>query len=1184
MQLKSIEIVGFKSFAEKTKIDFPDGMTGIVGPNGSGKSNIAESIRWVLGEQSAKTLRGSKMFDVIFSGSANRKSQSMAAVTLTLDNSDGYVKTPFSEIKVARKLFRNGDSAYFINEKECRLKDIVNMFMDSGIGQGSLSIISQGNVEAIFNSKPEDRRSIVENVAGVYKYKQQKLSAQHELDTTSENLDRVNDIIHELQQRMNPLEEQSSLAKDYLDQKKQLDALEKSKLMIDANRLETEIEGLKAKAKDLDDAKNNLTEQLRGQTQHKIDLQAQLESNNSEAEKLQNRLLELSKQIERLKSEQQLSSQKQNFNSENIKRISDQIEAAEAEKQSQSQKFEQLVVDQNDIKQQLLASQSKIDDLNAKLPNKSSDELDKEIQATRDKYVELLQSKTELKNRINLQTRDSQQLDEQLKSQSTRISDLSKQIDERQSAINKDKQALNELKVQLDERTEQLKVLGTSYQEVKEQTDQANQSWLAALRVAEEAKAKLQSLKNLHDSYRGFYFGVSNLLKHRDDFEGIYGTVSEFVKIDTEYIKAIDVAMGGQSQNVIVENNSVASKAIHFLTKNRLGRVTLLPLDTIKGRYIADATLNKVKQADGFIGVASDLIAVDNKFLQVIKFILGTTIVARDLDSAIKISAMISHRNRVVTLDGQVVNPGGSLTGGASKKTSQSVLVQQTELEELEKTVAQMNQKLESKEKELANLKAKNAKQLDQGNTLKNTQQSLKQKFDIKSELIEQSQEGLDHLTRQLKTLKLAYNNAIKGNVSDEANGLSDQLVEIENSLASAETKVADLTEELKNAKAAEASFRSEQQSLHEQQVVLQQRQKQINKEVSLVKDSLNESKNQIIEYTKQQAKLKSESANQVSKADLVKQLSQSQLEEQQANTDLEKLKAQIADSNQALASLNDDIAENQINLTNVNNEIKANSDINSQDTQRLEKLKADLLDKYGVEAQSIEDFNNQEINISELISRIKMLQRGIAEIGPVNVSAIQEFNDVSERYKFLNEQRDDLVAAENKLQRTMKSMDDTISTKFAESFAEISKNFSKVFVDMFGGGEAKLVLVDPDDMLNTGIEIMVQPPGKTYRNLSLLSGGEKALTAITLLFAVIKVRPVPFCILDEAEAALDPFNADRFAQYLKRYGSDTQFIVITHRKETMIYADQLYGVTMQESGVSKVVTVNLDNVQEEVQ
>ncbi|WP_283678194.1 chromosome segregation protein SMC [Lentilactobacillus sp. Marseille-Q4993] len=1182
MQLKSIEIVGFKSFAEKTRIDFPNGMTGIVGPNGSGKSNIAESIRWVLGEQSAKSLRGSKMPDVIFSGSSNRKSQGMAAVSLILDNSDHYINSAFSELKITRKLFRDGDSTYMINEKECRLKDIVDLFMDTGIGQGSLSIISQGNVEAIFNSKPEERRSIIENVAGVYKYKQQKDTANKELAKTNDNLDRVEDIIQELQGRLQPLEEQSSIAKDYLDQKKQLDGLEKSSLIVETNQLRVDKSKTRSELDEKSALVSKMTKSVSELTNHRNEQKTEESNLQKKIDQQQDDLLTLSQQIESLKSQQQLSSQQLAYKQTELQRHVDQLKQLEInledndeKKQKINNHLKQLTDEQHKLQEQLTT-------IDHDMSRYDSVKIESQIQAAREKYVDLLQEQTRLKNEISLREHDNQQLDERLKEKKSQISKLEAELESKTAELATGSNQLSELKIKANQIQSDLTDAQQTQARLTQAVNDANSSWLAALKIAEEAKAKKNSLASLHSTYQGFYYGVANLLRNKDKFSGIYGPVSDFLEIDKQYVKAIDTALSGQSQNVIVANNQTASESIRYLTTNRLGRVTLLPVDTIKPRRISSALLSNAQGVDGFVGVAADLVEMPEQFTNIRYFLLGTTFVASELKAAIAISKVIGHRNRVVTLDGQIVNPGGSLTGGANKKSSQSVLIQQSELESLNANYDEMQKKLKLRENELTLLKDKLEKAGQLTAEIMSKKNQFAQQWQIVKSECDRKQTELDQRSRQIETLKLALNNEIKDNGGVDEDAINLQLTKIADQIKSIESESQQLQKDLSVAREKQSGLTEQKQKLNEQQAVNRQQIKQLQSELNELKmtnETISREKDEINTKHKQ---LQNELSSTKSAAAI-----ESQIKEQQ--TTFNTLHDTLGTNRQELQRLardNDELSEqistDQINLNSATSEkADAQKRLSAIDNHIQSNL-LELSENYGLTASEISVGDGSD-DLDEIRRRIRMLQRGIDEIGPVNIGAIAEFEEVSHRFEFLNGQKDDLVSAKNKLIRTMNQMERTISTKFKETFDEVAKTFSKVFVDMFGGGEAKLVLVDPDDLLNTGIEIMVKPPGKNYRNLSLLSGGEKALTAITLLFSIIKVRPVPFCILDEAEAALDPFNADRFANYLKQFGNGTQFIVITHRKETMIYADQLYGITMQESGVSKVVTVNLDNLKQEV-
>lgn len=1182
MQLKSIEIIGFKSFADKTRINFPAGMTGIVGPNGSGKSNIAESIRWVLGEQSAKNLRGSRMPDVIFSGSTDRRSLNMASVTLTLDNTDQFIKTPYSELKISRKLFRNGDSSYYINENQCRLKDITDLFMDTGIGQGSLSIISQGNVENIFNSKPIERRSIIENVAGVYKYKQHKLTAQKEIDQTVDNLNRVDDIIHEIKKRLDPLEEQSSLATDYLDQTKKLQRLKKKQLIITATRLITDTDQLRQTVDQKEQIVDRLSAQIHKREQSRAQLKATISQQRSLIEKTNQKLLDLTQQVQTLKSQHQLSEQAHDYKSADFTRINQHINSNKQQIKDLQLRLNHSADDQQKLAETLTIHQQQFDELIQKERQNNPGALEKKIETLRNHYVDLLQEQTSVKNQINLNEHDNQRLSEQLRSRHQRIDLASDHLTKTKEQILEKKKEISKTQVDLADINQQLTELTATLSAKQSTTDHSQANWLTALKVAEQAKAKLNSLQSLHDSYRSFYRGVANLLKYRNEISGVIGPVADYLDIEPKFVKAIDIALGSQSQHVIVQDNSAASAAIQLLTRKRLGRVTLLPISVISARTLSNQLVQLASEMTGYIGIAADLVSMPAKMTSIKKFLLGRTIIADQLDNAILISQKIQHRTRVVTLDGQIVNAGGSLTGGANRTENEGVLVQKTELISLQKATQEMAQRLKKRESDLsvakqalsdikASLERGKQKKFQASQTLSSRQADL-----AKLETSFKNQQ------REVDTLKLSLSNSLRDTASADDATLESQADSIQHQLDETASQVSQKRDQLNHVKELVSQYAVQKQTIQKTLIVTRQQLKQSKeKEVELRGqiDMLKaDQQKQQCEIEKLSKQLGNQKATETLKLK-IKQLMDTQIK---LNQQLTATKQQVATDEQQLDLVDRQLNDQRENLNHATYELTVDRDQYRDHEQQLQTNLVELKTKHQIDRDALEQLK-LDLDSSDVERQIKVLQMGIAEIGSVNVSAIQEFKEVSKRYDFLSQQRQDLIDAKNHLTATMSDMDTTINQKFSKAFSEVAETFSKVFVDMFGGGEAKLILTDPADMLTSGVEIMVKPPGKNYRSLSLLSGGEKALTAITLLFAIIKVRPVPFCILDEAEAALDPFNADRFAKYLKRFGDDTQFIVITHRKETMIYADQLYGITMQESGVSKVVTVNLDNLKTEV-
>ncbi|WP_056949029.1 chromosome segregation protein SMC [Lentilactobacillus kisonensis] len=1182
MQLKSIEMIGFKSFADKTRIDFPGGMTGIVGPNGSGKSNIAEAIRWVMGEQSAKNLRGSRMPDVIFSGSADRRSLSMASVTLTLDNTDHYIDTPADELLISRKLFRNGDSSYFINNKQCRLRDVTDLFMDSGIGQGSLSIISQGNVEEIFNSKPIERRSIIENVAGVYKYKQHKLTAQREIDETADNLSRVEDIVHELKVRLQPLEEQSSLATDYLDQKKRLDGLVKQQLIISTANLAQRVAHSKALVAEKQAIVTKLSGQVSAGEQQRAVLKKQLANGREQIDDLNSQLLTVSNKIQSLNSQHQLTAQEKSFKNADLNRLNEQIKLTQSQIDDYKVKSEQANAEQKQLAGQLDEATAELEKVTAKEKQNSVSAIEQRIDDLRNHYVDLLQAQTDVKNQITERAHDNQRSQERSAAQQARVNKASRELTQLTAQAQDLDEQLQKSEHQFSETQVKLSNLEGVLNHNKQVVDRNQANWLAALKVAEQAKAKADSLKQLHDSYRGFYRGVSNLLRHKEQLTGILGPVSDYLDVANQYVKAVNTALGGQVQHVVVTNNASASAAIQYLTENRLGRVTLLPISTISGRHLNSDVIRSASTVPGYVGIASDLVSMPTKLTKIKEFLLGTTIIAKRLDNAIAISKAIHHRTRIVTLDGQVVNAGGSLTGGANRSENQGVLIQKTELESLTKSTQEMDRQLSEKEKALASAKSELAKIEDSYNRGRQQVFELKQQYESKRVQRQDMTKQVSQKQRELQTLKLAINNSTNNLESADQGDLNAKNQSLQIELDRTNGQLSEQKAQLTNVKKLTEQLSLSRQRYHDKVVVTKQKLAQIGRRQTEFDDQIKSHQLSLADLHKQWTAQTDALNETMAAGELNAQINQQTSRQDHLKAELEKVKQQINNDDEKLESVSQAVQTNQLNLNNATHEHQETLAQLKQDQQKLQADFDQLQANYHIAPGALKAVES-DIDVDHVNRQIKMLRKGIDEIGPVNISAIQEFKDVSKRYDFLIKQRQDLVDAKDHLTATMADMDSTISVKFNSAFRAVAEAFSKVFVEMFGGGEAKLVLTDPDNLLTTGIEIMVKPPGKNYRNLSLLSGGEKALTAITLLFAIIKVRPVPFCILDEAEAALDPFNADRFAKYLKRFEDETQFVVITHRKETMIYADQLYGVTMQESGVSKVVTVNLDNLQTEV-
>ncbi|MDT1996400.1 chromosome segregation protein SMC [Carnobacterium divergens] len=1184
MHLKRIDITGFKSFADKTTIEFVDGVTAVVGPNGSGKSNITEAIRWVLGETSAKSLRGGRMNDVIFAGSESRKPLNFAEVTLVLENEDHFLPLDFSEISITRRLNRNGDSDFYLNKQSCRLKDIVDLFMDSGLGKESFSIISQGKVEAIFNSKPEDRRSIFEEAAGVLKYKTRKKKAEQKLFETEDNLNRVQDIVYELEDQVEPLREQSSIAKDYLSQKEQLSEVEIALTVVEIDLLK---EKWQASQKELSQYQRELAtirDQLKHNEQSVGELREKRQQLDSELDRTQALLVTIIQQYEQTEASKKVLSERSKNTKENLEQFQQNKAKIEA-------KISQLNQQHEEIKERIAVKQEEEKKLKADLlqaekeRNMLLEDSAYTIETLRDDYVEWMQKQTTLRNEQSYLEKSFLHSSQKNKQSDEAGKRLEEELTE---AIAKKAAVTEQLKtIQQDLATKLLnhQELQTEYQKNQGTLEIYERNMFDAMRLVQQAKAKRDSLSDLNEDYAGFYQGVREVLKRKTEIGGVIGAVAEVINVPKQTELAIDIALGAQSQNVIVKDEESGRKGITYLKQKRLGRATFLPLTTIKPRQLPSSVEATVRNNAGFIGIASELVDYPAEVATVIQNLLGTTIIAEDLTSANAIARLIQFKYRVVTLDGDVMNAGGSMTGGASKKGNQgSIFARKNELATLNQQIEAMEKTLNEKEIEVRSLKQalkKAEHHLEElrmaGEQKRLEEQQLKNDCELYSEKerrlsrelkahsfeFQEAKEEADHYhsrTAEIKAEMLLIEDEMK-KINHQIDMLSSENEKRTLLQKEASEKVQQLTATVAVVKEQLAGSRKEQANLLE---AIQQEEENVNG-IQLQIQAIDEN-NGNHQLTKEELEVKVASL-----------LSEKETLEGQMLAGKEKrsiMEAEIDELDRSIAEQN-----NQQHIV-LEQKSKAEVTMNRQDVE-IENRLNHLSEEYGLSFEFAKANHSLTITLEEARQKVKLLKLGIEELGSVNLGAIEEFDRVNERFTFLTEQRDDLLTAKSSLFETMDEMDEEVKKRFSEVFEAIREKFSDVFPKMFGGGYAELRLSDPSDLLNTGIEIIAQPPGKKLQNLSLLSGGERAFTAIALLFSIIQVRPVPFCILDEVEAALDEANVARFGRYLNQFEGDTQFIVITHRKGTMEEADVLYGVTMQETGVSRIVSVRLEEIAE---
>ena len=980
MYLKEIKIYGFKSFADKISMEFGSNLNGIVGPNGSGKSNVVDAVRWVLGEQSIKSLRADNATDVIFSGSASRKPLNSASVTLVFNNEDHHLPIDFNEVSIKRVIYRNGDNEYYLNNSKCRLKDMLDVFVDSGTSRESFNIISQGKIDEILSTKPNDRRTIFEEAAGVLKYKKRKEEALRKLERTNDNLDRVNDLINELKLSLDPLEKQSNDARRYKVIKKELSDIEISLTVSDITKLNYDYKELKNDIESLEDNKIKITNNSTSYDIKLIENKNKLKSINDELEIKHKELIAKSLEVEKIDSDIKL--------------------LEERKKHSNDINLNDNIISLNKNR---LIIQDTINNLNnnIEISKKSLEKLDISINETNNRYKKYFDTKNEYENNLNSNNRE--------------ISNLQYKTNILEESINN-----------------------------------SNSLPIAVKRILDNPKFKTHNV------------------------------IGKLIDMNDEYIDAITTSLGGASSYLVVDTRNDAKEMVNYLSTNNYGRATFFPLDVITPRYIDNDSLFKLRGNNSFVDIASNLVRYDIKYKNIILNQLGNVIVAKSINGANELSKLVDHKYKVVTLDGQIVNIGGSITGGS--KVRNNLIKEKYELEDYKKLINKLNGEVQELNSNITSLDS-----------------SLKLEENCMYELRISRNEAFDklkNLERELESTKIE-----ESKIDKELNDLS--------SIASNNTV-------------------SEEEKLWNNYYQTKQMVDDINKHIELLNIDKKKIENDINEL------------DELSKRD-----------------------------NQNISKIEKDIHEKEVKLNRI--EVK------------LDNLLVNLSNDYNITYESAKNNYILEIDTDIARDKVRNLKEQLSLIGEVNLGSIEEYERISERYNFLLKEHDELANAENTLLEIINDMDEVMKTKFTETFEQVRVEFKKVFRDLFRGGNAELVLTDPNDILNTGIEIKAEPSGKKLKNISLLSGGERTFTAISLLFAILNVRPVPFCLLDEVEAALDDANVESFCTYLNKYRHKTQFILITHKKKTMEYLDILYGITMQESGVSKLVSVKLEDIKKDL-
>ncbi|MCT4606373.1 MAG: chromosome segregation protein SMC [Marinisporobacter sp.] len=1182
MYLKKVDIHGFKSFADKIGIEFEKGVTGIVGPNGSGKSNISDAIRWVLGEQSAKTLRGSRMDDVIFAGTTKRKPVGMAEVSLTLDNESNKLPVDYSEVTVTRRVYRSGESEYYINKSLCRLKDIKEIFMDTGVGVDGYSIIGQGKIDEILNNKSGNRRLLFEEAAGIVKYRSRKEDSEKKLENTNQNLTRVDDIIRELKSRIEPLKEQSKKAKTFLEVQGELKDLEINLFIRELETLKYDIEALK-------EQENIIRNQLEHYSEDKEEIEGNygetkrnIEAIDKSIQQLQNNIFETIHLMEKKEGELGLCNEKVLNITENKKRLKDEIKEIDESKKN-------LLIQLDEKEENLKNASGFLQDTKNHLQNKLNDfnqvknvleKKEEDMEKSKENVIDLLNTAATIKSDMH-----------SLITFQNNIIKRQKQIEEDKKNLENDAESLEKEEKIVQE---QLKDMTNQFENLKKERtfiDLEIEKSTNCMRENKEKEEQLrrniqekQTRKNLLEEmekeYEGFHKSVKNTLIHAKNNpqigKGIYGVVAELIDVPKGFEVAVEVALGGAMQNIVCEKTEDANGMIYYLKKNKLGRVTFLPMDRFKKNF---PQREELKNEKGFLGFAIDSIGCSEEYKNVIGSLLRRVVFVDQIENGILLSKKIGNKYKLVSLDGDIINPSGAITGGSYRSKTLNILSRKREIEELDNHIKALTVEYEEKlkishhmESKLINLKKKLN---EQDGLLKEKEIAFINMENKKNQLqkeIKTYQENICRIDLEIEQLTMEQIDTDKNikikrveveRLENEEKEIQDQVSSSKSSYDEEKIKKEKLSGEVTNIKIEIASL--EQKRKHIEQDIKMATLKI--KELDGLKNNKQTEIHELIRSKESLLKQLNGLKIEMKDADVLKKqcefnLGQEKSKRKQVYKNFEEVEESLKKINEMVGELQDSLHKIEVKLTRL--EMQQESYFNK------------LWETYEITYVEALSYKKENMNLPEASRKIKLLKKKIRDLGSVNLEAIKEYEEVMERYEFLTAQKEDLIAAIDSLKKVIKEMENTMRKQFAESFERIKVNFDEVFKKLFGGGKAQLKLDDEEDILSSKIEIIAQPPGKKLQNLSLLSGGERALTAIALLFAILKVKPTPFCILDEIEAALDDANVYRYAEFLKEFSRETQFIVVTHRKGTMESVDALYGVTMQEHGVSKLVSVKL--------
>ena len=1179
MYLKRIEMQGFKSFADKTVLEFKPGITTVIGPNGSGKSNISDAIRWVLGEQSMKSLRGAKSEDIIFAGTQARKSLGFAEVSIVIDNNDNKLPIEYSEVTVTRKIYRSGETGYFINKVPCRLKDILELFMDTGIGKDGYSIIGQGKIDEILSNKSEDRRHIFEEAAGIVKYRTRKQESEKKLEQTKLNLLRINDILAEIEANIEPLKLQSDKAKQFLDLREELKSIEVGLFIYNINTYKEKLEQLVKDEDIITSQKEAEDSKMEALQASKEELRQVVDDITAQIENMQNIGFESSNKIEKINSEIGISNERIQNNSANKQRLETEIlevkSRIEELKEEQKQKLEKktnLTSNKEKFEKELAEKEAELAELSKKLSDKEL-----EIEGKKQIVQDNIDKKYELAAEINTQDVNYDNLEKRKKQLKNEIDSVISELDSTRYGKNEISKGFYDIESKRNTAVEKLEKSVKTKDENMQKLKQYEEEISKLVYTQRMKQARHQFLIETEKEKEGYNKTVKSLLvacdKDSSLNKGIHGVLANLISVEKEYETAIEMCLGQALQNVVTSTEQDAKKMIEYLRTNSLGRASFLPIASVQGKK-----LDKLTRMDGVIGIASDLVKCKKEYEQIILSLLGRTVVVEDMDTAIALAKKDKYSFRIVTLKGDIISSSGSISGGSVQTKTVNILGRSREIEDLEKELEKLEKQIAEKTAEKEEYASSIGDSIEETAKLEKELQEIEIVYATEKQKMVAVEENITRLENRLAKLKEEVtqtekqkeeNRLLKEQKEAEIQTLTQQIEELNKVIEEFAVNnkdnqkyIDDLNFDITNLKISVTSFDESESSIEEMV-------ERISQDIKNNEQSIENKNQNILAITEENIKLEQTITEYNAQIEQIKQ------EVTNSGTKVEELKQERIAKNEKLVNTENEIQSQFSTLESLKEQIIKLDVKKTKLEQDLQQVVESLWNEYELTPNSTEEYQKPN-NVATAQKQVNSLRNKIKDLGSINIDSIEEYKKTKERYDFMSEQRLDLENTASKLRKIIGDMTTTMQNQFKEKFELINKNFNEVFTELFNGGKAELILENEENILECGIDIRVQPPGKKLQNMMLLSGGEKAFTAIALLFAILKINPAPFCILDEIEAALDDVNVYRFAEYLKKFCKQTQFLVITHRKGTMEAGDSVYGVTMEENGISKLLSIKL--------